>query len=81
MPIFEYKCCKCGVAFERLVPNADTKVTCEHCGSKQVEKQFSTFSANLSSSKQNPCASGGCPADGLAGTGCSSGGCPFSQNQ
>ena len=32
MPIFEYRCEKCGEEFERLVPKADAKVHCEKCG-------------------------------------------------
>ncbi|MBN2162212.1 MAG: zinc ribbon domain-containing protein [Pontiellaceae bacterium] len=78
MPIFEYVCKKCGAEFEQLVPNADTKISCEKCGSKQVVKQFSVFSAASSAPKSNPCSSGACPTSGMAGTGCSGGGCPFS---
>ncbi len=78
MPIFEYRCKKCGTLFEALVPNADAKTACEACGSKQVEKQLSTFSPAVATTPKNPCSTGGCPSTGKAGTGCSGGGCPFS---
>lgn len=78
MPIYEYKCRTCGATFEKLVSTATTAITCEQCGSRQVEKQFSTFSASVASSSPAPCSTGGCPTDGMAGTGCSGGGCPYS---
>lgn len=71
MPIFEYQCKKCGTGFEAIVSNADTKVACESCGSKQVEKQLSTFSPAVAGAS-SPCADMGC---GKAGTGCA-GSCP-----
>ncbi|MEN7973288.1 MAG: FmdB family zinc ribbon protein [Verrucomicrobiota bacterium] len=78
MPLFEYKCKKCRTAFEALVSNADTKVACESCGSKQTEKQLSTFSASVASNSASPCSGGGCPSEGMAGSGCSTGTCPLS---
>ena len=78
MPIFEYKCGKCGVVFEALLPKADHRVSCAECGSKRVEKQFSTFSARVTAGSAVPCSTGGCPTSGMAGTGCSGGGCPYS---
>lgn len=73
MPIFEYQCKKCGTAFEALVATADAKAPCSACGSKQVVKQLSTFSASVAA-ESSPCADSGC---GRAGTGCG-GGCPIS---
>lgn len=78
MPIFEYKCGKCGTVFERLVSGTGDGVTCEACGSRQVEKLFSSFSTFAAPSARTPCSGGGCPTTGMAGTGCSGGGCPFS---
>ena len=72
MPIFEFRCKKCGTAFEALVSNAETRAPCEKCGSKQVEKQLSTFSPAVAAAA-SPCAETGC---GKAGTGCASRGCP-----
>jgi putative FmdB family regulatory protein len=68
MPIFEYRCKKC----EALVLSSNALAACEACGSKQVEKQLSTFSAGMAA-PASPCAEAGC---GKAGTGCG-GGCPM----
>ncbi|MCF7847561.1 MAG: zinc ribbon domain-containing protein [Kiritimatiellales bacterium] len=77
MPIFEYQCQKCGAEFEKLVPNADTKPTCERCGAKDVERQLSTFSAMFAGSRALPCSDGACPTGQPSG-GCAGGECPFS---
>ncbi|RKX38658.1 MAG: zinc ribbon domain-containing protein, partial [Verrucomicrobia bacterium] len=47
MPLFEYTCKKCGTSFEALVSSVNAEVACESCGSKQTEKQLSTFSASV----------------------------------
>lgn len=72
MPIFEYTCKKCGTSFEALVSVADAKAPCEKCGSTNVKKQLSTFSASVTT-ESSPCIESGC---GKAGTGCG-GGCPM----
>ena len=70
MPIFEYKCEKCGKSFEKLVPNASAKVRCDKCGSGDVKKQLSRFSASVPvsggcpSASECPSAGGGCPHGG-----------------
>ncbi|HBA82523.1 MAG TPA: hypothetical protein DCZ95_00370 [Verrucomicrobia bacterium] len=74
MPIYEYNCKKCRKAFEKLVPNSQTRPECPTCGSKNVEKLFSTFSASVGGpSFEPPCASQGCSSGS-----CSSGHCPYS---
>ena len=70
MPIFEYRCEKCGEEFERLVPKADTEVHCEKCGSGEVKKKLSAFAASVPSSNGCP-AMGSCPS---ASGGCAHGG-------
>ena len=47
MPLFEFRCKKCGKKFEELVMSAtkDEKLNCPHCGSTRVEKLISTFAA------------------------------------
>ena len=46
MPIFEYKCSKCGFVNEVLVQSADAKPpACPECGHKKTEKLFSSFAA------------------------------------
>ncbi len=73
MPIFDYKCEKCGATFEKLVSHADEKVTCGKCGSKKVEKQLSAFSASVSEkSASSSCATSSCCPTGSC---CSNGMC------
>lgn len=43
MPLFEYRCNKCGRRFEELVMNSSQKVTCPDCDSEKVEREFSLF--------------------------------------
>lgn len=45
MPIYEYRCQKCGEESEILVRNSAEKPVCPKCGSKQLAKQFSVFAA------------------------------------
>ncbi len=51
MPIYEYKCNKCGGTFEVLV-RASEKPACPQCGSKRLKKLVSGFSAP---SGKSPC--------------------------
>lgn len=77
MPLFEYICKSCGETAELLVAGSK-KLLCPNCGSKKLEKQFSTFSAPVSASKSfspPPCGTGSCPTRGF---GCADGGCPHS---
>ena len=81
MPIYEYKCRKCGKLSEILqgVGSEKVAVKCGSCGSTDVEKVFSVMSVGKSdSAQQSPCG-GSYPLPG-AGTGpgpCSGGSCPF----
>ena len=64
MPIFEYRCKKCGhvTAFLEM-PDSRRTHGCEKCGSKATEKIFSTFAARSggSSSSDSSCPTGTCP--------------------
>lgn len=45
MPIFEYKCQKCGKDFERLVfAGEENNIKCPECASKDVKKKMSVTS-------------------------------------
>ena len=44
MPIFEFKCKKCGEVFEALI-RSDEKPVCPKCKGKRLEKLISTFNA------------------------------------
>lgn len=47
MPLYEYRCGKCGKRFEllRRMADADRELECPDCRSEQVERLLSTFSA------------------------------------
>jgi putative FmdB family regulatory protein len=61
MPIYEYKCRKCGIKFEFLQKMGATNegVTCPECGGSEPIKQFSVFTSLGESSSE--CESGVCP--------------------
>ena len=66
MPIFEYRCQKCGQVTEFLEKVGDRKGhICGNCGGKNLKKQFSTFSAKVkgasSSTDISSCPTGTCP--------------------
>ena len=51
MPIYEYRCRECGELTEALVRmGGKADVACSKCGSKKVERKFSTFGMGGSSS-------------------------------
>ena len=63
MPIFEYKCNKCGSKTEFMEKaNSSKKHTCQKCGSKDLKKLFSTFSvtSNSKSGGIDSCPTGTC---------------------
>lgn len=51
MPIYTYKCNKCGAVFDFLMLTKKETPTCQKCGSDDVEKQYSTFGVKGSSGK------------------------------
>ena len=56
MPIFEYKCSKCGKISEFLeTSSARLKRSCAHCGSKKLEKQLSTFAPKIKEGESKRC--------------------------
>ena len=52
MPMYEYRCQKCGKCYEMLrkMQDADRDLECPECQSRDVERQLSTFSAGKCSS-------------------------------
>ena len=54
MPMYEYRCQKCGKRFEMLrrMQDADRDLKCPECRSEEVERLLSTFAA------------GGCTSNG-----------------
>lgn len=69
MPIYSYKCKKCGQSFDLLEGMTAEKVEkkCPFCGSKKVVKKLSSFTIGGSSGE---CGTESCPT-------CSTGTCPF----
>ena len=64
MPVFEYKCRKCGHVSSFLEKAGDEKThVCEKCGSRSTKKMFSTFAAKSgdSTSTGSSCPTGTCP--------------------
>ena len=63
MPIFQYKCKKCGHVMDFL-ESSSKKVEhkCEKCGSSDMQKQLSSFSCGQSSNgSDSSCPTGTCP--------------------
>jgi putative FmdB family regulatory protein len=76
MPLYEYKCEKCGTKHEFLHKsiNSESEVSCPNCKSKENKKLFSSFSASMGTSNNySSCSSGNC--DIPASSGCASGMC------
>jgi len=64
MPIFEYRCRKCGHVTAFLEkPGARKAHACEKCGSRATKKILSTFAAKTgrASSAASSCPTGTCP--------------------
>ncbi|MDD2899179.1 MAG: zinc ribbon domain-containing protein [Desulfuromonadaceae bacterium] len=60
MPIFEYSCTQCGSRFEKLHKSAtEQPVECPSCGSIEVKRELSTFSACAGTSTPASSCSGG----------------------
>lgn len=59
MPIFEYRCKKCDVAFETLVIGRETP-ECPTCHGDELERLLSTFAAVTSSGAKTAPVPGPC---------------------
>lgn len=72
MPVFRYKCVKCGEVASRLVSQYDAQVFCLKCGG-DTEKLPSVFAAPPSSPASQCSMADSCPSAG--GCGCGGGCC------
>jgi putative FmdB family regulatory protein len=70
MPIYEYRCRKCGAEFETLVRNADDakELTCPSCGAADAQKRMSVFTGTVAAAGTSAC------ADASGGGSCAAGG-------
>ena len=64
MPIYEYQCEGCDTRFEALVMASGSEPDRCDCGSKAIEKVYSTFSAQSASAAPEACAT---PAEARCG--------------
>ncbi|MDR1395925.1 MAG: zinc ribbon domain-containing protein [Deltaproteobacteria bacterium] len=76
MPIYEFKCSRCGLEFETLVMRSREPAACPDCGYDQCEKHLSAFSFGSSSGSRGDFGSYAQPPSGGSGCGsCSSSSC------
>jgi len=66
MPIYSYICRDCKEKFDLFIgiSGKDEKLICKKCGSKNIQKIFSSFGVGSLSGKDKPdssCSSGICP--------------------
>jgi len=64
MPIFEFKCRKCGEPFEVLFRSREDKasVACPKCGSKKAERLLSAFAGKIGNTSAGGAECGSCAA-------------------
>ncbi len=64
MPIFEYKCRKCGENFEVFFRSRDEKLTvaCPQCRSKRAERLLSAFAGRVGNTSAGGTGCGSCTA-------------------
>ncbi|UCG39187.1 MAG: zinc ribbon domain-containing protein [bacterium] len=62
MPIFEFRCKKCGHQFETITSRSEdgSGLSCPECGAGKPEKLISLFSASGTESKASSGGGGGC---------------------
>lgn len=70
MPVYEYRCRKCGGEFEVLAPTMKDPddLACAHCGGRDVERQMSVFAARQAEVERGGC--GSCPGAAPSGSCC-----------
>ena len=57
MPIYEYRCRKCGEVFEKIqkVEEGAKSLKCPYCGAQKPEKVLSSFSSSKGSGSTSSC--------------------------
>ncbi|MCX7622891.1 MAG: zinc ribbon domain-containing protein [Thermomicrobium sp.] len=63
MPIYEYRCQRCGYRFEKLVrlSQGTAPIVCPNCGAEETERLLSAFAARTSDggATSSACSTGG----------------------
>ncbi|MBI3782530.1 MAG: zinc ribbon domain-containing protein [Deltaproteobacteria bacterium] len=74
MPIYEYRCEKCGTEFEELTSTADSNsICCKHCDSRRVTRVLSAFAVGgsdhnaMAAAEPGPCGACGASQRGMCG--------------
>ncbi|MDI6871642.1 MAG: zinc ribbon domain-containing protein [Bacillota bacterium] len=70
MPLYEFRCTKCGAQFEELC-SAEARPGCPKCGATEVKRLFSAF-ATKSGGEFRSSTQGGGSCAGCAGGSCAS---------
>ncbi|MFH0800743.1 MAG: zinc ribbon domain-containing protein [Pseudomonadota bacterium] len=60
MPIYEFDCRQCGKRSEVLIRQSEEKINCPACGSSELTRLLSTFSARGRDGEAHVHAGGGC---------------------
>lgn len=60
MPIYLYRCKKCGEVFEYLSMSATEKPKCGKCGNQNLEKLPTAFGIRMGESGSGSCPTGTC---------------------
>lgn len=57
MPIYEYRCRRCGEIFEKIqkVGDEGDSLKCPYCGGRKPEKVLSSFSSSKGSESASSC--------------------------
>ena len=71
MPIYEYRCEKCGNEFELIVFRDDTP-ECPACGDKEPTRKMSTFGFSMGYKSKSSGSSSGSGCAGCGSSNCSS---------
>ncbi|MBW1739761.1 MAG: zinc ribbon domain-containing protein [Deltaproteobacteria bacterium] len=61
MPLYEFRCAKCGHEFEQIVFSSDKRpMACPKCGAPKPERLLSIFSSSTSATRPGTSVSSSC---------------------
>lgn len=65
VPIYEYRCPKCGKEFEELVRPGQDEASCPACGADRCQRLLSSCAVRAGDASAAPRPSGGCGGGGF----------------